>query len=301
MKFNIQEINEYVAGSDTDSLFINIGDILNKIHPHLDQNNKDLILPYVKKIQNDIGDKLNNYQSILAKKLLNSDEHYFDLKPEFIIKKAYWSGKRRYAQHVVDQEGIEIDEVVMMGLDIMKSNFPPLFREFGENLIKNILFNKSKQDIDSYIIDFRNSLTNIDWNKLMKPTGLKHLERYTKLSPKVGNIFSTLENKCPMNTKSAIYSNDLIKYYKQENKYHMFQIGDKIYTVYLKDNPYKIDVIALNGHNDCPQILTLAETYIDRSKMFDSVMKEKIEKIYNDLKWSYPVYNKNINKFFKFN
>jgi hypothetical protein len=105
-------------------------------------------------------------------------------------------------------------------------------------------------------------------------------------------------------TKPDLEKNWLLKkiYYAGSNlRYPTFQIGDKIYTVYLKDNPYKIDVIALNGHNDCPQILTLAETYIDRSKMFDSVMKEKIEKIYNDLKWSYPVYNKNINKFFKFN
>ena len=293
---------QFICGSDTDSMYVELTDLLKYRYPNLDLNNREEKIKYLLQITSEIQSYSNENLNNICETLFNiKGKHYFELKQEVIAERVYWAGKRRYAMYIVNKEGISLEELDMKGLDIMKSNFPPLFREFGENLIKNILFNKSKQDIDTYIIDFRNSLTNIDWNKLMKPTGLKHLERYIKSAPPTNTIFSSLENKCPMNTKSAIYSNDLIKYYKQENKYHMFQIGDKIYTVYLKDNPYKIDVIALNGHNDCPQILTLAETYIDRSKMFDSVMKEKIEKIYNDLKWSYPVYNKNINKFFKFN
>ena len=59
------------------------------------------------------------------------------------MKKAYWSGKRRYAMLIVNKEGVPIppdhkDAFDMKGLDIMKSNFPPYFREFGENLIKKI-------------------------------------------------------------------------------------------------------------------------------------------------------------------
>ncbi len=65
-------------------------------------------------------------------------------------EKAYWSGKRRYAMYIVNKEGISIEELEMKGMDIMKSNFPPLFRNFGENLIKNILFGKQ------YYVDQQN-------------------------------------------------------------------------------------------------------------------------------------------------
>jgi hypothetical protein len=283
-------------------MYIELTDLLKHRYPNLDLNNKEEKIKYLLQITSEIQSYSNENLNNICETLFNiKGKHYFELKQEVIAEKVYWAGKRRYAMYIINKEGISLEELDMKGLDIMKSNFPPLFKEFGENLIKSILFNKSKQEIDQFIINFKDSLSDIDWKKLMKPTGLKHLEKYTKSTPIQGNIFSMLENKCPMNTKSAIYSNDLIRYFKQENKYPLFQIGDKIYTVYLKDNPYKIDAIALNGYNDCHEMLSIAKEFIDRDKMFDSVMREKIEKIYNDIKWEYPIFNRNVNKFFKFN
>lgn len=78
---------EYIVASDTDSLMINIGKILKQVHTDLDLTSEEQCLPVVKKYQEEISKKMNDYQSVLAKKLLNSNEHYFDLKPEFIFKK----------------------------------------------------------------------------------------------------------------------------------------------------------------------------------------------------------------------
>lgn len=89
MKTDYNNINkpEFILASDTDSLMINIGKILKHTHPFLDFTNNEQCLPIVKTYQKEISQKLNNYQSILAKNLLNSNEHFFDLKPEFILKK----------------------------------------------------------------------------------------------------------------------------------------------------------------------------------------------------------------------
>ena len=73
-----------------------------------------------------------------------------------------------------------------------------------------------------------------------------------------------------------------------------------MYIGYLKENPYRIDVIGFNGYNDPPEIMDFIEKYIDREGLFDSVMKNKLESIYLDLKWGLPIFNKKINKFFKF-
>jgi hypothetical protein len=118
--------------------------------------------------------------------------------------------------------------------------------------------------------------------------------------PRAGEIFSNLALKCPNNTKAAIYTNDILRFKSLDKKYPKFQIGDKIYIVYLKDNPYRIDVIALNGYNDAPELLEFAEKYIDRDGLFDGVLKNKLESLYSDLGWGAVVLNQNINKFFKF-
>jgi hypothetical protein len=297
---NVVNKPEFVLASDTDSLMINVGKIMKYTHKDLDFTNDEQCLPVVKMYQKEISQKLNSYQSILAKKLLNSNDHHFDLKPEFIFRKAYWSGKRRYALHMVDQEGIPKNEVVMMGLDIMKSNFPDHFRKFGEELIKKILFDIPKVEIDKFILDFKKSLDTVDWKKLLKPTGLKKIKEYIASPPKAGEIFSKLEKKCPINTKAAIYTSDLLKFKNLDKKYHPPQLGDKIYIVNLKQNPYHIDVIALNGYNDAPTLLEFAEKYIDKEGLFNSIIKNKLENIYKDLNWGAVILNQNVNKFFKF-
>jgi hypothetical protein len=300
MKFDIHNLNKYIVASDTDSLFITIEPIIKKNYPDIDLTNIEEVLPITKQYQQDIGDKLNKYQSVLAKNLLNSDNHFFDLKPEYIIKKAYWAGKRRYAQHLIDQEGIRKDDIVMMGLDIMKSNFPPYFREFGENILKSILFDKSKTDIDKDVITFKTSLSNISYNKLLKPTGVKKIEDYIERPPLAGEIFSKLLPRTPINSRSAIIYNDLLRFKKLNKKYPEFRIGDKMYIAYLKPNPYRLNVMGCNGYNDPPEIQEFIEKYIDRGIIFESIMKNKLESIYNDLGWKLNL-NPIQSKFFNFN
>jgi hypothetical protein len=182
----------------------------------------------------------------------------------------------------------------------MKSNFPPLFKKFGEHIINEIMFGKEKKDIDKQILDFRTELRTIGWREILKPTGLKKLKEYIASPPRSGEIFSRLGNKCPINTKAAIYTADILRFKNLDKKYPTPQVGDKIFIVYLKDNPYRVDVIALNGYNDAPELLEFAEKYIDRDGLFDGVMKNKLESLYSDLGWGAVVLNQNINKFFRF-
>lgn len=300
MNFDVQEINKYIVSSDTDSMFVNFEPILKKLYPDLDLTSVPDTLPKAKALQTELRPILNDYQSIIAKSILNSDDHYFDLKPEFILQSAYWSGKRRYAQFLVDKEGMPIEKLVVMGLDITKSNFPPYFRGFGEDIIRKILFATSKSDVDKFIIEFRDSINGVPWLKLCKPTGIKKIGEYIASPPPQGKIFSTLHKKCPMNSRGSIAYNDLIKYHKLDQDYPQIQLGDKIYLVYLKKNPYRLDMIALRGENDPPVIFDLIEEYIDKDKLFTTILYNKIEKIYSDLKWGSPVFNSYIADYFNF-
>lgn len=296
MKFDIEKHRDHCIASDTDSCFFSAEPLINK----LGLEKEEEIIEKVREVAHKYSIALNKQMDVFSSKLFNVKKHKFDFKTESILKSAYWAGKRRYAQYIVDKEGVKVEELDMKGLDLMKSNFPPLFKKFGEGIIKDIMFGKTKSDIDKNILEFRESLQKIDWKKLLKPTGLKKLGEYIADIPREGEIFTHLKSRCPINTRSAIQYNDILKHKKLDDKYPLFQVGDKMYISYLKDNPYKIEVVGFNGYNDPPEIIDLINNFVDRNKIFDSVLKNKIDNLYLDLGWDLPVYNKNINKFFKF-
>jgi hypothetical protein len=301
MKFNIYDINQYCVASDTDSIFIMAEPLIIKRwgNNYINEINEEDIIEYVKEIALDYEHKINNFVTKRAKEILNIHHNQIGFKTETIIKSAYWSGKRRYAQYIINKEGIPVEELDIKGMDVMKSNFPPYFREFGEELIKMILFGVPKNEIDKYVLDFKQSIPNIDLKKLLKPTGLKKLDEYIESPPRVGELFSVLKKKCPINSKSAIISNDILRFKGLNKKYPEFTVGDKMYIAKLKSNPYKIDVIGLNGYNDAPEIMEIVDKYIDKEGLFDSILRNKIENIYEDLKWELN-FNTFIKDFFNF-
>jgi DNA polymerase elongation subunit (family B) len=291
---------DYIITSDTDSLFIHVKDLLRA--EGVDLTDKDACIKATLELATEIQSLANKHLDTLVVDLFNLHDrpHYFELKQEVVIERGYFSGKRRYAMYIVNKEGVTVEELDMKGLDLMKSNFPPLFREFGESILNQIMFGKQKQDIDKQILDFKTKVNTIDWRQLLKPTGLKQLGSYIDSRPRNGEIFSKLRLKCPINTKAAIRYNDLLQFKGLDKQYSKFQIGDKMLIAYLKDNPFKIDCIGFNGYNDPKEIIDFIEKYIDRGLLFDSVMKNKIEGLYGDIGWGMPIFNANFNKFFTF-
>ena len=292
---------DYIVTSDTDSLFIQVKDLLRA--EGVDLTNKEACIKATLELATEIQTLANRHLNTLVVDLFNLHDrpHYFELKQEVVIERGYFSGKRRYAMYIVNKEGVPVEELDIKGLDLMKSNFPPLFRDFGESILNQIMFGKPKQDIDKQILDFKQTVNTIEWTQLLKPTGLKQLASYLESKPRNGEIFSKLKTKCPINTKAAIRYNDLLRFKGLDKQYSAFQIGDKMLIAYLKDNPFKIDCIGFNGHNDPPEIIEFIEKYINRGMLFDNVMKNKIESLYSDIGWGMPIFNANFNKFFTFN
>ena len=72
-----------------------------------------------------------------------------------------------------------------------------------------------------------------------------------------------------------------------------------MYYVQLKDNPYKIEVLGFTG-NDPEFITDFIIKFIDKEEGFNSTLLNKLQGIYDDLKWSFPSLNPFANKFFSF-
>ena len=299
------ENKDYIITSDTDSLFIQVKDLILHRKPELINADRETIVQEVLQVASEIQKLSNDNLNILVQELFNVkypiEPHYFELKQEVVLERGYFAGKRRYAQFIVNKEGVPTEELDMKGLDLMKSNFPPMFRNFGEHILKEIMFGKPKKQIDEEVLNFRESLRTVSWEQILKPTGLKNLEEYIAAPPGPGEVFSRLANKCPINTKSSIYYNDLLRFKELDKKYPRFQIGDKMFIAYLKENPFGIEVIGFNGYNDPPEIMEFIQKYIDRDGLFDGVIKNKLENVYQDIGWGQPVFNRKVNRFFEFN
>ena len=303
MNENLNTIDkDYVVTSDTDSLFIQVKDIL--LARGIDLKNKEQCIKATLEIATEIQKVSNKFIGEFALKAFNiplNREHFFELKQEVVIERGYFSGKRRYAMYIVNKEGVDTEELVMMGLDLMKSNMPVTYKKFGESIIQEIMFGKTRDDINKRIVDFKKYLKTQSWEVVAKPTGVKQIRKYIKRSPRIGEIFSELETKCPINTKAAIYTNDLLRFKKLDKHYSCFVEGDKMKYVTLKKNPYNISVIGFKGNNEDPPFITsLIEEFVDKDEIFNSVLLNKLETIYNDLGWEFISLNENVAKFFSF-
>ena len=292
---------DYVVTSDTDSLFIHVKDIL--LDRGIDLTNKEACIKATLEIATELQKAANEFIGKFAMEAFHipSDrQHFFELKQEVVIERGYFAGKRRYAMLIVNKEGVATEEMVMMGLDLMKSNMPPLYKKFGQGLLTEIMSGKPKSEIDKSIVDFKTTIANLPWIDLAKPTGVKQINSYIAKRPAPGEIFSDFKLKAPVNTKAAVYYNDLLKFKKADKKYSRFTEGDKMKYVSLKPNPFNISVIGFNGYNDPEFITEFIDRYVDREDAFNSVLLNKLTGIYSDLGWDFPVLNPKVLKFFKF-
>jgi len=289
---------QHICISDTDSMYIVLGDLLKHRYPDLKPKDKnDKILELAHEIQTYSNDYLNE----LSKRLFNikPGTHYFQLKQEVICAGVLTTGKRRYAMYVTNKEGVPVEELDMKGLELMKSNMNKLFKKFGENLIKDVLFGKPKEEIDNNIINFYKSLKTLDPRDLGKPTGVKQISSY-HIPARAGEMFSSFRLKAPSNTKAAVRYNDLLKFKKLDKKYESIIEGDKLFIVNLKQNPYHLETIGIPNASVPPEIEEFVKAYIDVEEIFESLLGNKLKNLYIDLNWEFPSLNPNIKKFFAF-
>ena len=285
---------------DTDSNYFHAEPLLRHLYPDFDKMDEGKRDDLLEKMALKYQDLITEYYDTLARDAFNIQEHRLEMKTECTIRSGFFSGKRRYAQYITKKEGIEVEDIDVKGLDFMKSNFPPLFKKFFNEILNKILFGATRNEIDQEILEFKNSLDTLPLELLGKPTGVKDIKKYIERPPGAGNIFTTLKTGAPVNVKAAVRYNDFLKFKGLDKKHSQIVQGDKIKWVYLKDNPYKIDTMAFLDFDFPEEIRKFVEMYIDREKAFDSILKNKLESFYKDLDWGNLTLNTHVNTFFSF-
>ncbi len=287
---------DWVIMSDTDSLFISADPVLK--YNNMLKGSDEEVIPFLRNYYIELANDINKWYKTFCPTRFNSENNRLKIKSELVSKRLYVSAKKQYAQYIVDKEGVKVEDFDFKGLDFMKASFPKLFREFTQDIMKNILFDRPKSEIDTKILDFREKFKTLSLQEAAKPTGIKKYKEYYG-GKKPGDIFSKLLPHCPVNTKAAIYYNDLLKFKELDKQHSIIQIGDKMKWIYLKNNPYGIEVLGMHEIDPPKEITDFMEKYMDRDALFTRNLVKKLEKIYTNMGWGKVNYNKNVNKFFK--
>ena len=75
--------------------------------------------------------------------------------------------------------------------------------------------------------------------------------------------------------------------------------GQKIKWVYLSENPFGIESIAMKGdETDADKMMEFINQYVDRKAMFESELKSKMIEFYNVFGWQFPNASAKLAEFF---
>jgi DNA polymerase elongation subunit (family B) len=269
---------DYVIASDTDSIYLRLGELVEKVYgkksgvpeqkiiEFMDKVCEEKLQPHIDKSYTELADYVHAY----AQKM--------QMKREGLANKGIWTAKKRYILNVFNNEGVQYKEPKMkvMGLEMIKSSTPAAIREKMRKSI-DIMINGTESDIHKFIEDFRSEFKQLPAEDISFPRGLNGLKEYSD------NV--TLYKKgTPIHVKGAILYNTKLKAMKLDKKYALIQEGEKIKFTYLKQpNPMKDTVISYP--NRLPVEFGLQE-FIDYDMQFNKAFLEPIKVILDCMNWT---------------
>ncbi len=279
--------DEMVIYIDTDSLYFSINDLAD-----FRGLTEDAKKEFTIKICDEVADRLNMFYPIVIKKTFNSDYNRIKILGDTISETAFWKKKKAYALHkVYDMDKRkDIDKIEVKGISSVRSSFPPKFKVYLENFLKLVLNKTSNVDVNKTLLTLKDEIPNTSILDLSRNTSVKFISESGEknYAPKNRHPFSVVKGT-PAQVKAANNYNDLIKLWGLEKKVQPIFQGQKIKYVYLKNNEYHIDCLAMKADGTDPsEILDFIEKYVDKMEMYHREMKKKIFEFYDILQWRQP-------------
>ena len=267
---------DYVIASDTDSIYLKLGPLVDKI---TQKNTKvEKVISIMDKI---CEDKLQPFIDTSYQELAEYVHAYkqkMEMKREGLSDKGIWTAKKRYILNIYNNEGVQYNEpqIKVMGLEMIKSSTPSAVREKMRESI-GIMMNGSEEDIHKFIEDFKSEFRTLAVEDISFPRGLNGLKTYA-------DSVMMYKKGTPIHVKGAIIYNHFLKQKGLDKKYPFIQEGEKLKFTYLKQpNPFKDSVISF------PQRLPKEfdmQMYIDYETQFEKAFIEPIKVILDCMGWS---------------
>jgi len=266
---------DYVIASDTDSIYLNMGPLIEKLYNDTSDTKK--VIKFMNKVcEEKIQPHIDaSYQELAD--YVNAHSQRMEMKRESLADKAIWVAKKNYILNVYDSEGVAYakPKLKMMGISAIRSSTPSACRVKIKEAI-DIIINKSQDDLHVFIEKFRKEFKTLPIEDIAFPRSVNGLKEYSDEN----NIYL---KGTPIHVKGALVYNHLLKKMNLTKRYQLIKEGEKIKFIYLKQpNPYNNNTLAfLSG---LPKQLE-AEQYIDYDLQFEKSFLEPLDIILSTINW----------------
>ena len=268
---------DYVIASDTDSIYLNLGPVVDKFLANrsddkakvvelLDKICEDKFEPYIDKCYQNLATYVSAY------------DQKMQMKRENIADRGIWTAKKRYILNVWDSEGVRYEEpkLKMMGIEAVKSSTPAPCRKMIKDGLK-LMMNGTEEDVIDFIDKCRKEFKQLPPEDIAFPRSVSDVVKYRSHS----DIYV---KGTPIHCRGALLFNHYIKEKKLTNKYSLINNGEKIKFLYLK-KPNIIRENVISFIQDFPRELDL-DKYIDYDLQFEKSFVEPLKAILDAIGWN---------------
>ena len=268
---------DYVIASDTDSIYLNLGPIVNKFLGHK-SSDKTAVVELLDKI---CQDKLEPYIDTCYQNLatyVSAYDQKMQMKRENIADRGIWTAKKRYILNVWNSEGVAYAEpkLKVMGIESVKSSTPAPCRKMLKDAFQ-ILMTGTEDDMIAFIDKSREEFKKLPPEQVSFPRSASDVVKYKGSS-------EIYVKGTPIHIRGALLFNHYIKEKKLTNKYSLIQNGEKIKFCYLK-KPNIIHENIISFIQDFPRELNL-DKYVDYDLQFEKSFVEPLKAILDAIGWN---------------
>ena len=262
---------DYVIAIDTDSLYVNLGDLVKMVDPKnpvdfLDTVANEKLEPVLAKAYEDLFSMMGGIEDRMV------------MKREAIADRGIWTAKKRYILNVHDNEGVRYAQpkLKIMGIEAIKSSTPAICREALKELFK-VIIKGSESETQAAIQSFRGHFVTQPAHEVAFPRGVSKVAAFKDRA-------TIYKKGTPIHVRGSLLYNKRITDLSLGRKFQPITNGDKIKFVYLrKPNPIGENVFAFPQY--LPEQFGI-DKYIDYDLQFQKTFLDPIIPILDAVGWA---------------
>ena len=266
-----KEWKDYIVAIDTDSLYVCLNDLVEKVQPNntidfLDKVCQDALEPELEKSYADLYSMLGGVDNRMV------------MKREAIADRALWTAKKRYIMNVHDNEGVRYAEPKMkiMGIEAIKSSTPAPCRKALKEIF-HVIMKEDEKSVQLAIEQFKNYFKTLEPDEIAFPRGVTQVKKWQDRN-------SLYKKGTPIHVRGSILYNKLVEDMQLKKKYEPINNGEKIKFLYLRQ-PNSIHENVISFPNYLPDEFGLKK-YIDHELQFQKTFLDPIEPILDAVGWN---------------
>jgi hypothetical protein len=280
------------------SVYISFDEVMNKLGVEEDYNTRIKLSQVLTKI---ILKRIDEFNASESQSFYNSENMIF-WDSELLASSAIFARKKKYAAHMVMQDGFPCDELLIKGLDIVRSSTPRLFRDNMKVALEKILKGSGEKEIDEFSYDLYEDFKSWTLEQIALPKACNNMGKFmpkeTKVDKDMDGLIDLEEHednvivfvtKTPQHMKGAILFNSWREKHKLVDL-EMIKDDDKFRLLLLKKgNPLRVDAI---GYTDyLPKEFQVDISYIDKPRMFELGYTRPMTMLYEAIGWKIKRYD----------